>query len=94
MTKSAQNLGPKSIATSASQLVAADRVARRRACRQSRKPICRPSTSRRLQGSFLELLVRISGARRILEIGTLGGYSTIWLARALPARWPRRHPRT
>jgi predicted O-methyltransferase YrrM len=38
----------------------------------------------RLQGKFLEFLVRISGARRILEIGTLGGYSTIWLARALP----------
>jgi predicted O-methyltransferase YrrM len=37
-----------------------------------------------LQGKFLELLVRISGARRILEVGTLGGYSTIWLARALP----------
>ena len=37
-----------------------------------------------LQGRFLELLARISGARRILEIGTLGGYSTIWLARALP----------
>jgi predicted O-methyltransferase YrrM len=37
-----------------------------------------------LQGKFLEFLVRISGARRILEIGTLGGYSTIWLARALP----------
>lgn len=36
-------------------------------------------------GRFLELLVRISGARRVLEIGTLGGYSTIWLARALPA---------
>ncbi|HXR38743.1 MAG TPA: O-methyltransferase [Terracidiphilus sp.] len=38
----------------------------------------------RLQGKLLELLVRISGAQRILEIGTLGGYSTIWLARALP----------
>jgi predicted O-methyltransferase YrrM len=37
-----------------------------------------------LQGKFLELLVRISGARRVLEIGTLGGYSTIWLARAIP----------
>jgi len=36
------------------------------------------------QGKLLELLVRIHGARRILEIGTLGGYSTIWLARALP----------
>ena len=37
-----------------------------------------------LQGKFLEFLVRVSGARRILEIGTLGGYSTIWMARALP----------
>src|SRR3954465_8675565 len=37
------------------------------------------------QGKFLHLLARIRGARRILEIGTLGGYSTIWLARALPA---------
>jgi predicted O-methyltransferase YrrM len=36
------------------------------------------------QGRFLELLVRICGARNILEIGTLGGYSTIWMARALP----------
>jgi predicted O-methyltransferase YrrM len=38
----------------------------------------------RLQGKFLDLLVRISGARKILEIGTLGAYSTIWMARALP----------
>lgn len=38
----------------------------------------------RLQGKFLHLLVRICGARRILEIGTLGAYSTIWMARALP----------
>ena len=37
------------------------------------------------QGKFLHLLARMQGARRILEIGTLGGYSTIWLARALPA---------
>lgn len=36
------------------------------------------------QGKFLHLLARMIGARRILEIGTLGGYSTIWLARALP----------
>ncbi|WP_216216012.1 O-methyltransferase [Amycolatopsis aidingensis] len=36
------------------------------------------------QGKLLNLLARMSGARRILEIGTLGGYSTIWLARALP----------
>jgi len=37
------------------------------------------------QGKFLQLLARALGARGILEIGTLGGYSTIWLARALPA---------
>ncbi|MGX2997453.1 O-methyltransferase [Streptomyces sp. JNUCC 64] len=37
------------------------------------------------QGKLLQLLARTQGARRILEIGTLGGYSTIWLARALPA---------
>lgn len=36
------------------------------------------------QGKLLYLLAKISGARRILEIGTLGGYSTTWLARALP----------
>jgi predicted O-methyltransferase YrrM len=35
------------------------------------------------QGRMLELLVRISSSRRVLEIGTLGGYSTIWLARGL-----------
>ncbi|MEU8823356.1 O-methyltransferase [Streptomyces sp. NPDC048636] len=37
------------------------------------------------QGKLLHLLTRIRGARRVLEIGTLGGYSTIWLATALPA---------
>lgn len=37
-----------------------------------------------LQGKLLHLLARAQGARRVLEIGTLGGYSTIWLARALP----------
>ncbi|MDX8358241.1 O-methyltransferase [Sphingopyxis terrae] len=36
------------------------------------------------QGKMLYLLAQMAGARRILEIGTLGGYSTIWLARALP----------
>ena len=35
-------------------------------------------------GKFMHLLARMLGARNILEIGTLGGYSTIWLARALP----------
>jgi predicted O-methyltransferase YrrM len=37
-----------------------------------------------LQGKFLHVLVRITQARRVLEIGTLGGYSTICMARALP----------
>ena len=37
------------------------------------------------QGKLLMLLAASLGARRVLEIGTLGGYSTIWLARALPA---------
>lgn len=36
------------------------------------------------QGKLLHLLARLVGARRVLEIGTLGGYSTIWMARALP----------
>lgn len=36
------------------------------------------------QGKFLNLMVRISGARTVLELGTLGGYSTIWMAKALP----------
>jgi predicted O-methyltransferase YrrM len=37
------------------------------------------------QGKLLYLLALAQGARRILEVGTLGGYSTLWLARALPA---------
>jgi predicted O-methyltransferase YrrM len=37
-----------------------------------------------VQGKLLHLLARIMNARNILEIGTLGGYSTIWMARALP----------
>jgi predicted O-methyltransferase YrrM len=36
------------------------------------------------QGKLLHLIARLHGARSVLEIGTLGGYSTIWLARALP----------
>jgi predicted O-methyltransferase YrrM len=36
------------------------------------------------QGKLLHLLAKLQGAKRILEIGTLGGYSTIWMARALP----------
>ena len=37
------------------------------------------------QGRLLYLLTKLAGARRVLEVGTLGGYSTTWLARALPA---------
>src|SRR5438105_15787945 len=36
------------------------------------------------QGKLLQIFARLVHARRVLEIGTLGGYSTIWLARALP----------
>ena len=37
------------------------------------------------QAKLLSLLVRIRGAKKVLEVGTLGGYSTIWMARGLPA---------
>ena len=43
----------------------------------------RPISVTATQGKLLHLLARMIGARRILEIGTLGGYSTIWMARAL-----------
>jgi predicted O-methyltransferase YrrM len=36
-----------------------------------------------LQGRLLEILARVAGARRVLELGTLGGYSTLWLAQAV-----------
>jgi predicted O-methyltransferase YrrM len=39
----------------------------------------------RLAGKLLHLIATLRGARRILEVGTLGGYSTIWMARALPS---------
>jgi len=44
------------------------------------------------QGALLELLARAVGARAILELGTLAGYSTLWLARALPPSYPREPP--
>ena len=53
-----------------------------RACEAAGLPSIQVSPT---QGKFLHLLARMSGAFRILELGTLGGYSTIWLARALPA---------
>jgi predicted O-methyltransferase YrrM len=45
----------------------------------------RPIDVSAAQGKFLHLLVRMRGAKRILEVGTLGAYSTIWMAKALPA---------
>lgn len=66
-----------------SQLIPADPVldAAQRAAAEAGLPAISVSAA---QGRFLHLLARIAGARRILEIGTLAGYSTIWLARALP----------
>jgi len=52
-----------------------------RACDEAGLPSIQVSAP---QGKFLNLLARVQGAERILEIGTLGGYSTIWLGRALP----------
>lgn len=53
--------------------------------RQNAADGLRPIDVSPAQGKFLHLVARMIGARTILEIGTLGGYSTIWLARALPA---------
>ncbi len=36
------------------------------------------------QASFMQILLRLCGAREVVEVGTLGGYSAIWMARALP----------
>lgn len=36
------------------------------------------------QGKFLQVMVKLTGAKKVLELGTLGGYSTIWMGRALP----------
>ncbi|KAJ7787268.1 O-methyltransferase [Mycena olivaceomarginata] len=47
----------------------------------------------RLRGNSLNLLASSIGAKKILEVGTLGGYSTIWLARALPADGEAYHTR-
>ncbi|MGA7107251.1 MAG: O-methyltransferase [Terracidiphilus sp.] len=84
MTKSAQNLWTKVDRYFGEQLVAPD-ASLEAALAANREADLPPIDVTPLQGRFLELLVRMSNARRILEIGTLGGYSTIWLARALPA---------
>ncbi len=66
------------------QLVPSDPVldAALEACTAAELPAISVTPS---QGKLLQLLARLLGAKNILEIGTLGGYSTIWLARALPA---------
>ena len=57
---------------------------RRRAQTPARPPDCPPSRSRRTRARCSLCSPARAGARRILEIGTLGGYSTLWLARGLP----------
>lgn len=57
-------------------------VATRRSIEQAGLPAINVTP---LQGQFLYVLAVLVGARRVLEIGTLAGYSTIWLAKALPA---------
>jgi predicted O-methyltransferase YrrM len=52
-----------------------------RACREAGVPDNEVTPA---QGRFLQILVHAQGARRVLEVGTLGGYSAIWMARALP----------
>jgi predicted O-methyltransferase YrrM len=84
MTKAAQNLWTKVDRYFGEQLVAPD-ASLEAALAANRKAELPAIDVTPLQGKFLELLVRMTNARRILEIGTLGGYSTIWLARALPA---------
>ncbi len=52
--------------------------------RQMKKAGIPPMNVSANQGKFLQVLARMANAKKILEIGTCGGYSTIWLARALP----------
>jgi caffeoyl-CoA O-methyltransferase len=54
------------------------------AVRAAEKAKLPPISISPVQGKFLQLLARLCNARKILELGTLAGYSTIWLARALP----------
>ena len=67
----------------ADHLIAKDDVLEA-ALRESEAAELPPIQVTALQGKMLQMFARMVGARRILEVGTLGGYSTIWLARALP----------
>src|ERR1700759_4095023 len=66
------------------QLVPSDPVldAALKACTDAKLPAINVTPS---QGKLLHLLAHLVNAKHILEIGTLGGYSTIWMARALPS---------
>lgn len=66
------------------QLLTSEERAFERALRESEAAGLPPIAVTAPQGKQLELLARIHSARTILELGTLGGYSTLWLARALP----------
>jgi len=68
-----------------SRLIAADPVLKE-ALAANRAAGLPPHDVTAAQGKLLQLLAKMQGAERILEIGTLGGYSTIWLARALPSQ--------
>jgi predicted O-methyltransferase YrrM len=69
----------------ADHLIAKDEVLEA-ALRESEAAELPPIQVTALQGKMLQMFARMAGARRILEVGTLGGYSTIWLARALPEK--------
>ena len=66
------------------RLFVGDDAALENALARSRADGLPPIAVSPLYGKLLGLLTTVSGARRVLEVGTLGGYSTIWLARALP----------
>src|SRR3954469_14722854 len=76
-------LTPQSVDAFLAGLLARDDEVLAAARRNSDEAGLPPIAVSATQGKFLGVLARAVGARRILEIGTLGGYSTIWLARAL-----------
>ena len=75
--------GPRWIATSPTCSCRTIPRSRRR-CGPTTPPACPSTTSRRTRAGCYSFWRNSPGARTVLEIGTLGGYSTIWLARALP----------
>src|SRR4051794_41881424 len=84
---------PEAVDTFLSELVARDDEALMRARRASDEAGLPSIAVSAPHGKFLRVLARTVGARRILEIGTLGGYSTIWLAGGVAPGGPPRPPR-